>query len=588
MAVGQTGLTPQILRPRAAPTDSFVRSGEGQQLAQLAAGLAQFAPALMRFGGELQDRQNQRDKIAGENRAREIAASGKTYRQAIEQGLIKPEQSPWFRVGAYETFGRTGAYKYDADLKVALAESPVAESTKPDDFDAFEGEFRTKWMKEHLGETPDAYLLNAFGAQADTLVNGLRVNFAEQAGGRLVKQTGEAFHAEVFSILKDGHEKELTVAQMAAGVQQAIARQVAVGMNKSIANQLVASAVASAAKATNDASFLRPVLGLIKIGTGSLEGTSYGAKLAEEAENEIAAVNQSRQTAEYMQRERMEKLAVEGITSKLVEALNGAANPALVDLKPFIAQVSKIDPSKAETYLGMRDAFANRLYQDDPEVKTTLFLGVHTSAPGTYGYTTQARLDRALAAKSITPATYAQLSADVKQRDTDGGTSKLFNDDGLKDLQRRVRAAFVAEFGGSTTNQRLRAESAVAEATDKYLRWRQGPGAAEGPIAVNQWINDEVGRQFQTKGDQLDVQMNTDVPAANFGGPKRPKVEKVVAADPTSLYQLRSEFDSLSKGQRKGLSTSSVALLRSLGIPADPAAIKQFLDAQAKLLGATQ
>lgn len=581
-----TGLTPEILRPAAAPVDIFARTNAGQQLSQLAEGLSTLSPSLSRYAEITGERSSAQARMAGENRARQLQEEGKTYAQAVKEGLIEPHQSPWFRLGAYETFGRVAGNHYADELEVAFAQSDAAQSSEPSAFDAFERQYRKQWAAEKLGDKVDPYMESAFGKTAEERVESQRASFARQAGAKLVQQTGEAFHAEVFQTLARFRGGEVHAEELGQLIKIAQDRQHAVGVPYQTLNQLTASAITAAAKRFNDTALL-DVLDEIKAGSGTLAGTSYGSKMREEAENEIATVNQSRANAEYQDRERRDRVAVEGITSKMVDELAAAPNPSLVDIRPYLAAVSKIDPSKATTFLGMRDAFAKREYNDDPEVKSSLLLGIHTSAPGDYGYTTQAKLDRALAGKTISPATYSELSAQIKTRDKeDNKVSKLFNDDGLKDLQRRTRSAFVAEFGGSTVDQRLRAESAVAEATDRYLRWRQSTGANAEPTAVNEWINHQVEEQFQTKGDKLDVSMvGSNIPAPQFGGPKRPNVEKAPAADPAALYQLRSEFEAIQQKRAKGFSSPSVALLRTLGIPADPKAIKQFLDAQAQFLG---
>lgn len=570
----RTGLAPEILRPAAAPTDTYVRPS-APQLAQLADGLSQFAPALARFAGQRQEEKNAKDQLEGENFARDLQQAGKTYAQAIKEGLIRPDQSPFFRVGAYETFGRASAHTYVADLQKKLAESDVAESTDPADFEKFEHDTRKAWSAEYLGEKQDGYFKNAFGSQADALVNGVRANFAQAAGARLVRQTGDAFHAEVFSILEDAHTKKLDVAATGALINQAAARQKAAGMSLGTVNQLMSSAIDAAARSVNDTELLK-VKHEVKLGTGTLAGTSYGAKGTEETENQIAVTNQTKLVWQRQEQDRKKVEVADGITSEMVGVLEKAASPITVDISSYIERMRKEgDPDKATQLLNIQKAFADKEYQDIPATKQQLVIGVHT------GYTNMARLDRALAGKAITFSTYMTLASDVKERDKAAGGAgragaSILDDDYVKDLRRRVRSAFISEYGESSTETRLRAEAADAEALDRYLAWkRTDAGKAATAEQANKWIHEEVNRQFGGKGS--DPETMKDVPEPEFGGGPKPVDPKKQPAAPREVLQRIVSDNADGK-----LSPASLSVLKRLGVP--PNKVQEFLDQQKQFL----
>jgi hypothetical protein len=569
------GLKQQILRPTATPIDTYVRPEGGSGLSQLAEGLSSLAPSLARFGNIVADERNTKEKLAGENAARDFAEAGKTYKQAIDAGLIEKHHSPFFRIGAYETFGRASANRYAADFITALSESPVAESTNPADFDKFESEHRAKWQKEQLGEKVDPYFANAFGGSADNLMAGERLNFAREAGARLVKQTGEAFHAEVFSIIQGGATQKQSADSIAEQVNLSMSRQIAAGMNKGVVNQLAAHAIAQAAKRVNDDGLpygdALKVMDKIKLGSGSLSGTSYGSEAREQATAEIASQNQRRAaTAEHDERVRKDK-AVDGITAEFIQALDKSPSPNTVDVKPFLERMVREDPDKAATLIGIQKAVADREYIDVPAVEQRLYIGVHT------GYTSMGRLDDALQSKQITFQTYSHLANEVQERDKSGRTaSDAKVQAAMERVRKRVSTLFATEYGASTIEQRMRAENAGSEAVYNYLK---SPEAQSGKISEEEWIHGEVGRQFNLKASDLDKAFLPAMPDAQFG-PQRVEPTKGPAAPPETLRLIQSDFV-IGK-----YSPKTIAALRALGIQPTKQAVSEFLTAQAQYLGA--
>jgi hypothetical protein len=570
------GLKPQILRPAAAPRDTFVMPNAGAGLGQLADALSQVNPALSRFGSIVAQEKGEKDKLEGENRAREFVTAQKTYKEAIEAGLIQKNQSPFYRIGAMETFGRASAHRYWEDFTVNFAASEAAQSTDPADFDKWEGEYRTKWMQEKLGESVDPFMESSFGKQVDTLINGERGNFAHNAAQRLEGQIAESFQAEVFSIAKLGYEGHADPENVLEHIQLAMDRQIAGHMPKRIVNENVAEAIVAAAKRMNDISVL-DLMDKIRVGSGFLSGVTKFAQLREDAENQIASVNQAKLEQEARKAEREREAAVDAVTGEFTDAL--LADPT-VNVEPFIARAKAAgDSSKAVTYINMQKAFVDREYMDVPEVKQRLLIGVHT------GYTSMNRLDDALASKSITFQTYSQLAEEVSQRNKEGrdrGDEKLTT--GMERVRRRTVGLFVAEFGDSSEEQRRRAENAGAEAVVNWLEWRKTPeGQKAGPVEQEQWIHAEATRQFGLKSDKAEDIVDADIPPAIFGGPKRVNPEKAPAVERPIYQQMREDLVKLERGQRP--SAATIRVMKQFNIPADPKALKQFLDAQAKFLG---
>jgi hypothetical protein len=530
----------------------------------------------MRFASEVQEGQDADAKVAGENAARDFVEQGLTYKQAVEKGLIKPHQSPFFRLGAYETFGRASAWKYDEDFVTALGASKVANSTNPQDFDKFEGDFRQKWQKEHLGDSVDPYMASAFGKQADSIVEGYRHNFAEQAGQRLVAQTSEAFRAEAFSIARQGHKEGLSAAQIAERLNLAAKRQNAAGLSWAVINPLLSSAIDSAAKRENDADILK-VKDEISLGSGTLAGTSYGSEGTEKAENEIAAVNQSKLAADREEAKAKKEQAMTAVTGDLVTALQGAASPLTVDVKPFIERAVALgEPDKATTLLNIQKAFGDKEYTDDPATMKRLYVGVHS------GYTTQGRLDEALAAKALTFATYDHLSNEIKERDKSGREGATAKTAELERVRSRVRGLFIAEYGESNQAERYRAENAASEAVYNYLQWLGTPEGSKATVEQKeQFVHGEALRQFGLKEDPSTVKQTTkNAPEAEFASPARANPKKAPAVPPATLAIIREAYEALQRGER--MSREAYAALQQQHVA--PNKIKEWLDLQQKYI----
>jgi hypothetical protein len=573
------GLTPQILRPTGRPQDIFTRTDGGAQLGQLAQGLSQFTPSLQRFGLAMQEGEDQDAKTAGENAARDFVEKHKTYKDAIDAGLIDRHQSPFFRLGAYETFGRASSYSYLEDFQQELGKSDVATSTTPGDFDEFEGKFREKWSKEHLGEKIDPFFANSFGKQADTLIEGERNQFSEGAVRRLTQQTSDSYLATVHSLVKQGTEQQQKPEDILAQINTEMARQIAGHMDKGLVNQLTAQAITSAAKRLDNASVLE-LMDKLKVGGGYMSGTSYGSKLYEDATNEIAATNQSKHIAfEQAQKEAKEK-ATDDIVTEAVTRFDAQPDARTANIHDLVARMAVVNPEKAEQLVKMRDAWADSSYKGDPQVTSGLFMGVFN---GTTGLST---LNNALSARLIDKNDYAQL-ADLLHRRAkeDNKVTKLFNDDGYKEGKSRLEKLFVVQFGAiEKPGNSQRYENAIAEFTAQYFRWKEGAGANADPMKVNDFLTNTISSKVLKFGDGTQNSDRDRIPAPTLG-PTVPDWKKQPIADQSTILQAEKEVAEFAAQKRARVSNSTIELLKAAHIDlSNKNEVRQFFIKQ-KLLG---
>src|ERR1041385_4497116 len=130
-----SGISAPALKPAASPVETFVQPNAGKQVEQLAQGLATLAPSLGHLSDVLSQRKSEADFSAGQQKARELAQNAKDFKEAIRQGKITPNQSPWFMAGLREQFGRLAADRMNFEMLTAAGEEGHFQTTThPDGF----------------------------------------------------------------------------------------------------------------------------------------------------------------------------------------------------------------------------------------------------------------------------------------------------------------------------------------------------------------------------------------------------------------------------------------------------------------------
>lgn len=572
---------PKIVRPTATPRDTYVAPQRQGVEEQLADALSSVAPSLARFAGVLGQQKGQQEREAGEAAARDMAAQGKQFTDAVKAGTIRKDQSPWFRVGFYETAGRASGGKYIGDFLEALGKSPVSESVEVADFDKFEQEFRATWTKNALGEKPDPFLANAFGTTADGQITNLRNEFARNAGARMVKLNDENFHAEIFQKVQTFDTNDTPLAERIAEIRLAQDRQVATGgMTFDQVNKKTAQAVAAAAIRLRDTTIL-DILDAIPTDAkskGVLGGTSYGAELRREAESAISRAVDDDARREEVKVKREREQGIKTISGGLVDALS--KDPG-ANIDTYITEMRKIDPTYIPTLYNLRDAISDGYLQDDPNVVRGLTMGIHTAQPGSGGYTTRRDLDRALGSRQMTLETYRTLSNELEQRDAAGGSGKFLRNPILTDIANETHKTFVSEYpdGLVTPAVRMNAQAAADEAEYLMLQWLQkNPEATPETILTTKTaIRERVVRSrigLQAKAENASGQDQSAVS-------KNIKPAQFFVADPIQAGQMSRELQEIQEGKRNGFSSLFLSTLRANRIdPTNLQAVDKFLKDQ--------
>lgn len=123
------------------------------------------------------------------------------YAQAIEQGIIKEGQSPWFIKGHIEQDGRAKGLEYQVALKTAWADSPLRTSTDPKDFSEFVGKFRREYIqKANFGERGTDWW-RGFAHTADRADGSLASEHSDNLQREISTQVRSNTGAEIKGIL---------------------------------------------------------------------------------------------------------------------------------------------------------------------------------------------------------------------------------------------------------------------------------------------------------------------------------------------------------------------------------------------------
>src|ERR1051325_3444751 len=253
-----SGISAPALKPAASPVETFVQPNAGKQVEQLAQGLAMRVLSLVHLSDVLSQRKSEADFSAGQQKARELAQNAKDFKEAIRQGKITPNQSPWFMAGLREQFGRLAADRMNFEMLSAAAQDDTLQSSvNPADFDSFVQKFTQQWQHDNLNEGDrDLHFEQGFGSKADAYVADAQREFAAQLAGRVVKFAGDGHFSEVINNVMTEWGRHTSPEQIGAGITDLNDAAIARGMSGDLVNQMTVDAVIAVAKRTNDSSLL--------------------------------------------------------------------------------------------------------------------------------------------------------------------------------------------------------------------------------------------------------------------------------------------------------------------------------------------
>jgi hypothetical protein len=218
-------LAPERFRPAASPegtvatrqnrvVDTFVAPANplnrnaGNQLAQLANGLSSLAPNLSRFAFGRKEEENKSKFEEGVTAAQHIREQGETYKTAVDKGMIRESDNPFFVAGVKEQFGSAMAGEFGRALEMHLASKPeLAESMDTDELQGTVARFQEEWLGSNVGKR-DKFFDKGFAVAATRITENVLNKGAEVAAGNVEKMSVKATYQEGRDLIADAITKQ--------------------------------------------------------------------------------------------------------------------------------------------------------------------------------------------------------------------------------------------------------------------------------------------------------------------------------------------------------------------------------------------
>jgi hypothetical protein len=402
------------IRPVASPVQRFVTPAQAARASetigetkatQLARALSSFAqsaiPAL----------EHRRDRI--DNEQVELARAQRTqtalnYKEAIKQGIITADQSPFFVQSWKEQDGRVAADRYNADLIIALSTGPFSQSTDHAETEPLLNTFRSNWMKQNGVQGGDRDFMDGFAAKAQAYESTVRQHQASAVGQRIIDQTTNNTFHEVLGVFDEASFRDLSASSTADGIDSITSRGVLVGMDPKDVNRIVLDAAIAKAVETNS---IQPflILDQVKTGSGTLGRTKEALLARQSIEAQIAdkTITRDRWAHEKLIQERAE---TELSASKnifdtfLNNKLRGL--PTTVDeVASELHRLGSVDAARAESMMKLViESGKPSIQYDDPAVNRDLYNARIT------GTLTQSQINASFLSHLITVETAKDLT----------------------------------------------------------------------------------------------------------------------------------------------------------------------------------
>ena len=264
------------------------------KLMQLAAALQALSRPVGALGNTMRERNNERDRVAGEQWAAALDMSREENAQAIREGRIAPAQSPWFRFAAARKLGQASGARFSGMLNERLNE--LGETATLDEFEAVASQARADWIETDAGDSgSNLHFLSGFSAEGDTAIANARRAFIARQDAQLERNAAGAFGQGQFRALEDAYNTGVGVGTMAAELNASAAEWDAVNptarkggrLGEGSINEMNARAIVDLAKQKKDASILETARH-VKAGTGTLWDTAVFRDLSAGVDDYIA------------------------------------------------------------------------------------------------------------------------------------------------------------------------------------------------------------------------------------------------------------------------------------------------------------
>ena len=593
------------IRPSASPIDAFVRPvntldpNVGAKAQQLAQALSTISPAIGRFGATLQTRSNERNLQEGQIAAAEAARQGLSFKEAVDKGVLKRTDNPFFVRGAKEQFGRIAADRMHTDLAVNLEEA-LKDVSEPGEVIAALDDAQRTWITQNVGENTEGEFQTGFSLRAAAHMEQLRGQLLSRASKNLENRSESALFAEVRKHITDT-AGAMPMVQVAEDLNQLREDMLAQGRDANAVDRALLKAVGETMLEKNGRD-VSELFDLVKGSSGLSLRDVFGEKSSEYVRG---VINNHHNLWRQTQREKLEdeRIREQDVRDQAADEVIGALmlNPSA----PIDAIVKKY--AKERGALTAIAQAAKQVYEvdslEDPGIAEELLIEVQMNglrkadvmdrlAKGEFKLATAAKAiswirqrdgeERAMAAQARAESRADHQIRDQARREQ----AMLLRDPNYLMVERRFTSTFVNprfQFGDSDTNKRKL--YAASELRRQWLNWKNTPEglAADGQQDLT-WLyntaqlieqgvwNERVGGEFSGK--------RGEIPRTLGGGPT---VEAQQQQKPTRPVLSTQDIQAVRLNPRQ-IPQSVITAAAKAGVnTTDAAAVAQFINDQAAM-----
>jgi hypothetical protein len=577
------------IQPVATPGSYFEKPGDAadSQLGQLADALSKVSGEVAAFG--IQNLEKRVAKIRPQESKRPAICTRVACRTAKQSSRARsrPISPPGFARALRSRWGKQSAERFNSDMIVAFAKSPYAESYDPKDFDKFANEYMTTWAAENLPDTRTQAFNTGFATVGDKIA-GARDSFAARAGENLIKYNRDSFGATVYAALNRIQAAHGSDSDMAAEVQHSLDLQVAAGMDPRVANDIAAEAIIRLSGDMKQPLLMQSIMSQVKAGPTSLLDRPTVGLAVKEASEHMYDRRMQEDNAERQRSTEVDRIATDGIMSAATAAIR--ANPATVDLDPYIKQLEKQRNPESNTaqLLNLKRTYAGEKFAGDQMVANELLsYAVTVTDEADPNFVSRDTAAKALIAKRINQEDFNNVISLIERRENEdhGKVAKVLRDP----VFTMYTGLLKSQFGSELTmpgEARLGMMRAVSEQTAEYLHWRDNEGKSasdEQKLAFLKNLTEQKRVKFGGQFKDMKNALTEGMPQADVTSDK-PEWQRGPVKDVSQNDWLQISFDYMRGGNSiDSLSNDQINKLMKAG--ATPETLSEFIKVQLQFNG---
>ncbi|MFN4278304.1 MAG: hypothetical protein ACK4FJ_18580 [Ferrovibrio sp.] len=356
------------VRPTASPVDTYSRPAlpthpEDNPAHRLAVALKEINPRLTRFSNEVMEARAREDVERGREAALKSALA---YKEAVEKGVIRPNESPWFVKAYKEQQGRAIGTGLEVKARMEWAKWADKDSDDPQAFSKWWGEFLQRELEPitdqdvMVGVTKEIQQLQQQMAGMHSAYTGERVKKGLITAGQ--SELVDALTAEWDAARSEG--RDINTSAIAARINQIGQRMRLAGVSGQEINDSITDIVIAKAEEIGDADLMDVLLTKRPDGTPGPGSTSKNFAAIQAGKQRIFSSFVAK--ANYLDKleERAKKEKAEGFLRDGLMQLRD--NPYHRFDRGWLEQASRVDPDIARTLTAAQEAFISADQREDP------------------------------------------------------------------------------------------------------------------------------------------------------------------------------------------------------------------------------